>query len=551
MNRYLITVTALALVLLYGCTGRQENERIASTEIFEIENLDRHLSHLASDEFLGRFPGTEGEERTVDYLISECKKIGLLPGNGNSYIQEVPLMKIKSSVNGSMEIKNRFSRLELPGRDEFVIWSPVADTLISLDEVELIFAGYGIVAPEYGWNDYENIDVEGKAVVVLINDPGFISEDPGHFKGKEMTYYGRWTYKFEEAARQGAKACFIIHQTAPASYAFSVVQNSWNGSKLYLDDNSALKRSPVVAGWVTEEAAERIFEAAGLDFEDMTKTASQNPVSRSLDLTVSAEIRTTAEFYKSKNVIAAIKGKKLSDEYIIYTAHWDHLGVGAPDRNNDSIYNGALDNATGVAALLELARVFSLDTYRTDRSKIFLFVTAEEQGLLGSSYYAQNPVYPVNKTVANINIDGISPFGKTRNMTLSGKGQTTIEEVLAGILLSLNRELSPDPNPSSGGYFRSDHFNFAKIGVPAIYAGSGRDYYDESEEAKAFREELSKDRYHRPSDEYFADKWNWEGFLDDLLAFYLTGKNIANTQKWPEWKEGSEFKAVREKSLLN
>lgn len=533
----------------YACSEQQENNEIESTDIFLKENLDRHLTNLASDEFMGRFPGTEGEVKTVDYLVNECKAIGLLPGNGDLYVQEVPLMKIKSTVDGSMQFKVKDSDLELTGMDEFVLWSSVPDTSISLENTELVFAGYGIVAPEYGWNDYENIDVKGKAVVVLINDPGFVTEDDDHFKGKEMTYYGRWTYKFEEASRQGASACFIVHQTAAASYPFTVVQNSWNKSKLYLNDGSSSKRSPAVAGWFTEKAAISIFEKAGMNFDTLSKSASIKNESRSLEMQVSCKINTEAEYYESKNVIAKIEGSEFPDEYVIYTAHWDHLGVGAPDEKNDTIYNGALDNATGVASLLELSRVFSSEKYKTKRTKVFLFVTAEEQGLLGSLYYTQNPIYPLNKTVANINIDGISPFGKTKDMTLMGKGQTTIEETMTEVMEVLDRELLPNTNPSTGVYFRSDHFNFAKVGVPAVYAGSGRNYYDESEEAKSLRESLSKDRYHRPSDEYIPAKWNWEGFMDDLLVFYLTGKMISNTEIWPEWKEGSEFRAIREESL--
>jgi Zn-dependent M28 family amino/carboxypeptidase len=513
---------------------------------FKVSDLETNLITLSSDEFKGRMPFTEGEKITTDFLESEFKNMGLEPGNGDSYFQEVPMVSIFSQPSDQMTFKSPKEDLVIAGLQDYVIWTQRTDSLVEVKDVEVVFAGFGIVAPEYGWNDYKGIDVKGKIVLVMVNDPGFGTKDASFFKGNTMTYYGRWTYKYEEAARQGALGCLIVHNTIPAGYGFNVIQNSWKASKLYLDDRGKEPYKLGFEGWVTLPTAKKLFEMAGLKDSEMlakARKADFQPVA--LQISASASIEVEAKYNVSKNVVAKVTGKTRPDEYLIYSAHWDHFGIGKPDETGDSIYNGALDNASGIAALLALAKAFKTDA-QPERTVVFLAVTAEEQGLWGSAFYAQNPIYPIEKTVANINMDGINPYGKMRDVSIIGVGQSEMEDLLNAELEKLGRYSAPEPNPVAGYYFRSDHFNFAKVGIPALYFGTGIDHVDRGKEyGKQLQDDYTANYYHKPNEEYDPARWNLDGAVDDVQLLYNVGRSLANSDKWPSWKEGSEFKAIR------
>lgn len=513
---------------------------------FKVEDFEPHVIALSSDEFMGRMPFSEGETLTLNYLEEQFRNLGFQPGNGDSYFQEVPMMSITSRPEENMRIRHQDGELSLQGFRDYVIWTQRTDQKVSFEDAEIVFAGYGIVAPEYGWNDYENLDVEGKIVMVMVNDPGFGKDETDLFRGNTMTYYGRWTYKFEEAARQGALGTLIIHDTGPAGYGFNVVQNGWNSPKLYLDSRGKEKYNPVFEGWVTLPIAKQLFTLAGLDGDAWMEKASLpdfQPIP--LEIKASSEISVEVNYDQSKNAIALIEGSKRPDEYLIYTAHWDHLGIGKADETGDSIYNGALDNASGVAALLALGKGFQSDP--PERSVVLLMVTAEEQGLWGSAYYAENPIFPKEKTVANINIDGVNHIGKMRDVSVIGVGQSDLEDLLDDELQKLGRYSAPEPTPSAGYYYRSDHFNFAKIGIPALYFGTGIDHV---ELGKAYGLERQMDftlnHYHKPSDKYIPGEWDLEAALDEIKLYYQVGLRIANSNAWPQWKDGSEFRSIRE-----
>ncbi|MFN3758610.1 MAG: M28 family metallopeptidase [Algoriphagus aquaeductus] len=536
------TVFVFALsATLAGC-GNQ-----SSQYQFQVTDLEPNLVTLSSDEFMGRMPFTEGEKITTSFLEQEFKKLGLEPGNGDSYFQDVPMVSVTGNPAERMEFKSPKGAIIAEGLKDFVIWTQRTDSLIEVENAELVFAGFGIVAPEYGWNDYKNLDVKGKIVVVLVNDPGFGTEDVSLFKGNTMTYYGRWTYKYEEAARQGALGCLIVHNTIPAGYGFNVIQNSWNASKLYLDDRGQEKYKLGFEGWITLPSANKLFELTGMKESEMlakARKADFEPVP--MGITASASIQVKAEYNVSQNVVAKVTGKSKAEEVIIYSAHWDHLGIGKPDETGDTIYNGALDNASGTAALLALAKAFKTDA-QPERTVVFLAVTAEEQGLWGSAYYAQNPIYPKEKTVANINMDGINPYGKMKDVSIIGVGQSEMEDLLNVELEKLGRYSAPEPNPVAGYYFRSDHFNFAKIGIPALYFGTGIDHVEKGKEyGKQLQDEYTAQYYHKASDQYDPTRWNLDGAVDDVQLLYNVGKSLSNSDKWLGWKEGSEFKAVRD-----
>ena len=531
----------LAATSLLACTSQNSHYQ------FQVADLEPNLITLSSDEFMGRMPFTEGEKITTSFLEQEFKKMGLEPGNGDSYFQDVPMVSITSSPSEKMEFKGAKGNLTAEGLKDFVIWTQRTDSLVAVENAEVVFAGFGIVAPEYGWNDYKNLDVKGKIVVVLVNDPGFGTEDASLFKGNTMTYYGRWTYKYEEAARQGALGCLIVHNTIPAGYGFNVIQNSWNASKLYLDDRGKEKYKLGFEGWITLPTANKLFELTGMNESELlakARKADFEPIP--MGITASASIQVKAEYNVSQNVVAKVTGKSKPEEVIIYSAHWDHLGFGKPDEKGDTIYNGALDNASGTAALLALAKAFKTDA-QPDRTVVFLAVTAEEQGLWGSAYYAQNPIYPKEKTVANINMDGINPYGKMKDVSIIGVGQSEMEDLLNVELEKLGRYSAPEPNPVAGYYFRSDHFNFAKIGIPALYFGTGIDHVEKGKEyGKQLQDEYTAQYYHKASDQYDPSRWNLDGAVDDVQLLYNVGKSLSNSDKWPGWKEGSEFKAVRD-----
>lgn len=539
-----LVLIALAVAGLASCKG-DDKEGLAA---FSTDSLGLHIAQLSSDSFQGRKPFTEGETRTIQYLEQAFKNAGLEPGNGSSYFQEVPMVRITTTAAPTMQVRSAKSNFTLKGYDDYVIWTDKTDSVVSLDNSELVFAGYGVVAPEYGWNDYEGLDVKGKVVLVLVNDPGFNAHDSTLFKGKTMTYYGRWTYKFEEAARQGARGCLIIHNTEAASYPFTVVQNNWNGSRLRLDNRGKTETLCDVIGWLSAPAAAKLLAAAGKDSTLLAAADVKGFKGTALGLNLSTGIKVGTVYNKSYNVIGKVTGSKYPDETVIYTAHWDHLGIGKPDETGDSIYNGALDNASATAGLLELARAFTHLKNKPDRTIVLLAVTAEEQGLWGSAWYAQNPVYPASKTVANINMDGLNYYGTTRDIIVVGQGQNDLEDYLKEEAAKTGRIIAYEPHPEAGYYYRSDHFNFAKAGIPALYTESGTQVIGRDENyGKKKGEEYTEKNYHRPSDEYDPNTWVLDGAIEDLKLFFQVGLRAANTTSWPQWKEGSEFKAIREK----
>lgn len=540
----------IALILFTSCSSNEtkftEDDGLA---VFNADSLKKHIAVLASDDFMGRKPFTEGETKTVAYLQEQFKQMGLEPGNGESYIQEVPMANILATAAPSMQVKSAKGNFNLKAFDDYIIWTDKTDSSISLNDAELVFAGYGVVAPEYNWNDYAGLDVKGKVVMVMVNDPGFWVGDTTLFKGKAMTYYGRWTYKFEEAARQGAKGCLIIHNTAAASYPFSVQQNSFNTTRLKLDNRGKNIPNCDVIGWVPEKISHQLFAAAGFDSSLLVKANQPGFKAVPLGLQLSTTMNVKASFNKSSNVVAKFTGTKRPDEVIIYTAHWDHLGVGRPDQSGDSIYNGALDNASGTAGLLEMARAFKKMNAKPERTIVFLAVTAEEQGLLGSAYYAENPIYSVNKTVANINMDGLNRFGKTKDMVVVGQGQSELEDYLKEAIEKEGGYLSFDTHTEAGYYYRSDHFNFAKVGIPALFANNGVDVVGKGKKyGEALENDYTSKNYHQPSDNYDPTTWTGDGAINDLKLLFSLGRRMGFETRFPAWKEGSEFKLIREKS---
>lgn len=548
MNK-IILFPAIVFSLISCSTKEQGYDHEDGLASFSTAGLESHLKTLASDEFMGRMPFTEGERITLAYLEEQYKKIGLEPGNGTSYLQEVPMVEITATGAPQMTITAPQSKLTLEGLKDYVLWTERANAeTINLENEEIIFAGFGIVAPEYNWNDYEGLDVKDKIVLVMVNDPGFGSTDSTFFKGNTMTYYGRWVYKYQEAARQGAKGCIIIHDDMAAGYGFYVVQNNWNAARLYLDTRGKDIYYCAAVGWVTQPAAKKLFEAAGLDWATTISSARKPGFKGTpMNLKLSTSLQVKTKFAKSYNVIGKITGVKQPDEYIIYSSHWDHLGIGKADEKGDTIYNGALDNASGTAGLLELAKAFSSLKTKPNRTVLFLSVTAEEQGLWGSEYYAQNPIYPKEKTVANINMDGLNPYGKMKDIVVVGIGQSELEDYLKKEAELVGRYIAPEPNPVAGYYFRSDHFCFAKVGIPALYTNDGIDHVEKGKEyGRQVQDEYVTKYYHKPSDEYVPSRWNLEGAVDDLKLLFQVGKRLSFEDTWPQWKAGSEFKATRE-----
>ncbi|MBN8878857.1 MAG: M20/M25/M40 family metallo-hydrolase [Sphingobacteriales bacterium] len=549
MRRFILPACIAATILSSCGENKTTVDEQDGLSTFNVDSLKKNISILAADDFQGRKPFTEGETKTINFLQAQFAAAGLEPGNGTSYLQEVPMVRIATKAAPGMEVEGPKGKFNLKGFDDYVIWTDKTDSAVSLDKSELVFAGYGVVAPEYNWNDYAGLDVKGKVVLVLVNDPGYNSHDSSLFKGSTMTYYGRWTYKFEEAARQGARGCLIIHNTEAASYPFTVVQNNWNASRLRLDNRGKQETLCDVIGWVSAPAAKKLLTAAGRDSSLLTTADKRGFKGETLGLKLSTSIKVETTYNKSHNVVGKITGSKHPDETIIYSAHWDHLGIAKPDERGDSIYNGALDNASATAGLLELAQAFKSLKTKPERTIVFLAVTAEEQGLWGSAYYAQNPIYPAAQTLANINMDGLNWYGKTNDIIVIGRDQNELEDYLSEEAAKVGRVISYETHPEAGYYYRSDHFNFAKVGIPALYTESGIDVIGKGKAfGEAKKDEYTEKNYHRPSDEYTPDKWVLDGAIDDLKLFFQVGKRLAFTEKWPEWKQGSEFKALREQS---
>ncbi|NLU92209.1 M28 family peptidase [Chitinophaga sp. Ak27] len=530
----------MAGALLGSAANAQDS---AAIQAINANILAQHIKVLASDAFEGRKPFTRGEDSTIRYLADQFRQLGLQPGNGNSYFQEVPMVSISSHPADHLVIEGAGGAVTLSYLDDFVAATRRIQEQVSISHSELVFAGYGIVAPEYGWNDYKELDVKGKTVIVMINDPGFA--DSSLFKGRNMSYYGRWTYKFEEASRQGATGVIIIHETAAASYPWKVVRSGWSNSKLHLQTADNNQHRTALEGWITMDAAKKIFQLAGVSPDIMQKALVKGFKPVDLHLHTSLVINNTIKKSTSHNVLAVLPGAKRPQECVVYSAHWDHFGIGEPVKG-DSIYNGAVDNATGTAGLLALATAFTRLAQKPERSVLFLSVTGEEQGLLGSEYYVAHPSFALNKTVADINLDVLNTFGRTRDVTVIGYGQSMLDEYARGAAALQGRVIVPEANPEGGWFFRSDHFNFAKKGVPGLYIGPGTDAIGhEHGWGTAQIAAYNRLRYHSPTDEFNPATWVMDGMVADVRLLFDVGYHLSNESSYPAWKQGSEFSAYR------
>jgi Zn-dependent M28 family amino/carboxypeptidase len=547
---FFFLIISLPLFLFLSC-GKKGHDVDAAVASLSTDELAVDVEILGSDEFEGRFPASPGEEKTINFLKNEFEKVGLKPGNGDSFFQEVPLVEITSTPLGNLTVTGGNELLAFAFEEDFVGVTLQVQEKVNVQNSDMIFVGYGIVAPEYGWNDYDGIDVKGKTVVMLVNDPGFATKDPEFFGGRAMTYYGRWTYKYEEAARQGAACAIIVHETEPAAYGWGVVRNGWTGPNFSLVTEDGNASRCAIESWVTLDAAHKIFDAAGKNYDALKKSAERPgfksvPLGLKANLTLDNKIRNAV----SRNVIGLLPGSIRVDEYIIYTAHWDHFGKN-PELEGDQIFNGALDNATGTAALIELAEAFMQLGSPPQRSILFLAVTAEEQGLLGSDYYATNPVYPLTKTVAVINMDSLNIYGRMKDIRIIGYGQSELDDYVKTYAEEVGRVVLPNPTPEKGSFFRSDHFPFAKQGVPALNAGSGVQHIEKGEEWAMEQIEIYiREKYHKPSDEFDPD-WDLTGALDDLHMYFNIGYRLSMEETFPNWKEGSEFKLKRDTDMQN
>jgi len=547
MLRPILTTLAIVVVAATAACDRGDGFEEASRSI-TVADLDQGIQDLSADSMGGRAPASWGEERTVRYLQEKFESLGLEPGNGISWVQEVPLVSLTPDPDMEAVIQGRGTANRLQHAFDFVAVTERVVEKIALDRSELVFVGYGIVAPEFEWNDYEGVDVAGRTVVVLVNDPGYATGDEALFNGRSMTYYGRWTYKYEEAARQGADGVLIVHQTGPAGYPWAVVEAGWSGPQFMLAETGDAPLAKV-QGWISEETARTVFAQGRLDFDARAaQAATRDFAAYEMGLDLSLTLRNSIERSTSRNVLALLPGSTRPEELVIYTAHWDHLGTD-PALGADSIYNGALDNATGTSGLVQMAGAFTALKKAPARSVLFMAVTAEEQGLLGTAYYASHPVYPLDATVATVNMDGLNIWGPTSDITVVGFGMSELDDVLQDAAEAAGRTLAPDPEPEKGHYFRSDHFEFAKRGVPSLYADAGVQDLEHGEEwARERREEYTRDHYHKPSDEY-DPSWNLEGAIQDLQLMFAVGHSLATGEAWPNWRQGTEFKAVRDEMM--
>jgi Zn-dependent M28 family amino/carboxypeptidase len=566
-----VTATALISLLLAACDqpsapGRAaslgETPAPATPHTFDASinaaDFGEMVKQLASDEFEGRAPGSPGEDKSVEYIKAQFERLGLKPGNNGSYFQTVPMVETTADETTPLKLDVKGQPRELKFGTDMVIGTRTGQPEVKIDGSDLVFVGYGVNAPEQKWNDYAGVDVKGKTVVMFVNDPGFHSQDEKLFEGKRMTYYGRWTYKFEEAARQGAAAALIIHDNEGASYGWDVVRNSWSGAQFDLPAKDDPDPRLPMQGWITGDAARRLMADLGQDLDDLYQAANK-PGFKAIPLQarLSVDLKSKISQKSSRNVIALLPGAKRPDEAIVYMAHWDHLGNHGHDADEhgnasaataeDAIYNGAIDNATGVAGILEIAEAFSKQTPAPDRSLLFLAVTLEESGLLGSKYYVAHPAVPLDKTVAVINLDAMPVIGKAHDMTVVGYGSSQLEDILKGVAQRQGRVLHPEATPQDGFYFRSDHFNFAKAGVPALYAKGGDDLIDGGVEAgRRAQVDYRDNRYHKPGDEY-DPAWKMDGVVQDLEALYGVGSDLAGNGQWPNWYEGNAFRAAQQK----
>ena len=561
-----LALVASALLALGACTPRGNDAapaadakdpaaaRVAPATVhafkdgIDAADFAEHVEHLASDDFGGRGPGSAGEDKTVDYIKSQFARIGLQPGNGGDWFQTVPMVETTADESATLDLAVGGQRQVLAFGKDMVIGTRTGQPVVNLKDSPLVFVGYGVDAPEQAWNDYAGLDVKGKTVVMLVNDPGFHARDARLFDGNRMTYYGRWTYKFEEAARKGAAAALIIHDTDGASYGWDVVRNSWSGPQYDLPAKDDPAPRVPVQGWISGEAADALFKAAGQDLGKLRAAANKRgfkPVP--LDATASLQLKSRSVEKQSRNVIGMLPGSEAPEEAIVYMAHWDHLGTHEGEAG-DNIYNGAVDNATGIAGILEIAEAFRKAPTPPKRSVLFLAVTLEESGLLGSKYYVAHPVVPLDKTVAVFNLDALAPVGRARDLTVVGKGSSQLEDLLKAILDRQGRHAEAEDNTAAGYYFRSDHFNFAKAGVPALYIDSGIDLVEGGKAAgQAAGKAYTEQRYHKPGDQYDTATWNLDGIVQDLGTVYDVGETLANNGAWPNWYEGNPFKAARDR----
>ena len=515
------------------------------------EDLARHISTLASDEFEGRAPGTPGGEKTRAYIASEYERIGLEP-IGDSFEQPVPIVESTLQPDtSSFSVNINGEARDLEYRNDVVYWTKRVEENVAFEDSEMVFVGYGVIAPEYNWNDYDGVDVAGKTVVILVNDPGFATQDPDLFNGNAMTYYGRWTYKFEEAARQGAAAAMVIHDTAPAAYGWGVVEGSWTGPQVDLQRADDGASRVAAEGWFSNEAARTLFEAAGLDMDEQMQAALDSDFQAvpMTGVTASATLSNNIVRSEDANVVGVLRGAQRPDEYVLYMGHWDHLGANPDVEGDDKIYNGAVDNATGIAAILEVAEKFATNETAPDRSIMVVAVTGEESGLLGSAYFGEYPSVPLNQIVAGVNIDAILPTPQSKDMIVVGYGASELEDILKDVAAEHGRTLTPDPEAEKGYFYRSDHISLAKKGVPMLYADGGADLVDGGVDAgEAYGADYRANRYHAPSDEYDAS-WPMDGMLTTVEILYQTGAAIAYSDDWPNWYEGNEFRALRDAQL--
>jgi Zn-dependent M28 family amino/carboxypeptidase len=522
---------------------------------FDPQRLSQIVKTVSGDDFEGRAPATPAEARTVDYLVAQFKAAGLVPGGDleggrRGWTQSVPLVKTEFRGAPQLTLQVGTQRDALVQGEQIAVRAAMdGSTSVSIREAPLVFVGYGVSAPERRWDDYKGVDLKGKIAVVLVNDPDF-ETGKGDFGGKAMTYYGRWTYKFEEAARRGALGVLIVHETAPAAYGWATVKNSNTATMLDIERDRPAAVHPKLEAWIQRDVAVELLRRAGLDFEAQKKLAQTREFQPQVlkDASLTAEYAIAREVIVSRNVVGRIQGSQRPGETVIYSAHWDHLGVGAPDAKGDRIYNGAVDNGTGLAALIEMGRAFASAPKKPQRSVVFLAVTAEERGLLGSEYYGAKPLYPLARTVAVINMDALSPEGPSRNFSTSGSAVSQLQDLLVDEAKGFGLAYAPDPHPEAGYFFRSDHFSFAKRGVPALSFDSGDDWVAGGLAAgEAASKAYTADRYHQPADEWRAD-WSFTGMAHDLPLLYRVGQTLANSKRWPEWGQGSEFRATREAS---
>ena len=547
-------VTVFAFTLAFAADPPSIPKEAA--DAITARDLLKHVTVLASDEYEGRAPGSKGEELSVKYISEQLKALGLKPGNPNgTYTQEVPLAGIVTTPTASFTVGDKKTDLKFP--DEYVASSARLQSDIKAENTDIVFVGYGVVAPEYGWDDYKDVDVRGKTILMLINDPAIPDPanpgqlDPKMFKGKAMTYYGRWTYKYEIAAQKGAAAAVIIHETEPAAYPYSVVMTSWAKENFEIDAPDKNKGAVQIRSWVTLDVATKLVEDCGFDLEALKKTALSKdfrPVA--LNAKASFNLKQAVRPFKSRNVVAALEGSdpKLKNEWVIYSAHWDHLGR-HEELKGDQIFNGAADNASGVGGLIELATGYMKLKPAPKRSVLFMATTAEEAGLLGAKYYAEHPLYPLEKTLADINMDGLSLWGKTRDIEDISFGNSELDDMLAAATARQGRVMNPNSQPEKGTFYRADNFEFSKVGLPSLYTGAGKEVIGKPPGfGQEKKDEYVAKHYHQPSDQ-INPEWDLSGAAEDLKLLFEVGYQVANGEKFPEWKPGTEFKAVRDKMM--